>query len=237
MENESSSHFDEKPWTKKIEQFGPIAIWEVDGAWIRKHLNKEFNNWAQGRDPRFSRIMPQDEFWIDTGYDPTELQYFIDNMLMQRHLLMQGYSRPYAEREGTRIEDRERHRNGEKITERMLLEGKPELRKLYDTSSLEVWLVDGKMVRGHDPRFCSGGHDLVYDYVPDGHAWVDNALVPKERPLAAVHEVKERNGMELGEKYSVMHPKCSRLEWQCRWDPQELLRQQKELGMISAGMF
>jgi hypothetical protein len=229
------THFDEKPWIRRIEEIGPLSFWEVDGGWIRKYLDKNFTNWAIGLDPRFKAVIPSDEAWVDKGYNPSELPYFIENMLTFWLALKQGYSRQRAEKRAIQVEQRERHRAGEKITKRELLEGKPELKLLHTVPNGEVWLVDGEMVRrppGGDQRFCNGGHSEVYSYVPDNHIWIDNTLVPKEWPFNIVHEVDEFNNMKMGESYSTAHPKALRKEWKCRHDAEELLRQQKELGLI-----
>ena len=227
-----TSHFDEKPWLRKLDEFGQTSVWLVDGTWVRKYLQKEFTNFAYWRHPLFRSVIPNDEFWIDEGSTPEEHQLFVDHMLIENYMMSRGYPFKKAEQEATRVEARERHR-GATVTERKLSKFTPELRKLGQTSDIEIFLVDGKMVRDKiDPRFCHGGHDLVYEYVPDKHIWIDNTTVPHEWPYLTIHEVHERNKMNLGEKYLDAHPKCSRIEWKCRQDDQELLRQQKELGLI-----
>lgn len=225
-------HFDEKPWISKIEEIGPISIWLVDGAWIRKYDQKEFTNFAQWRHPLFKDIIPENEFWIDQGAGPEEHTFFIEHMLYENHLQSRGMAFKKAEVEAIRVEERERHR-GAKITERKLYNFSPERALLQKVGDVEVYIVDGKMVRDYiDTRFCHGGHDLVYEYIPDKHVWIDNTTVPNEWQYLIVHELLERNKMEMGEEYSEAHPKCSRMEWKCWHDPEELLRQQKQLGLV-----
>ncbi len=222
--------FDQRPYLNLLETIGQIRIFEVDGKWIRKHLNREYTNWAQGRDSRFKEVIPPNEFWIDTGFNPDELQFFIDNMLTQWYLLGQGYSRTYAETEGIKVEERERKRGA--VRERKPSPKNCEIKMLQRRDTLEIYLVDGKKVRKIDPRFCHGGHDLVYDYVPDKHVWIDNTAVVNEWLYLIIHEVGEHDDMAIGKPYNEAHKKWSRIEWECRWDAQELLRQQKQLGLI-----
>jgi hypothetical protein len=226
-------HFDERPYVQKIENIGPISVWLFDGVWARKYLHREITNFAEGRNPMFRSFIPRDEFWIERGTDPSEWPYFIDRMMEEWWMLAKGFSFKRAEEAGQRIEVSERGRAGERVTKRELLEGKAEISKLGKSPDLEIYLVDGKIVRGYPPaaRFCHGGHDLVYGYVPDRHAWVDGTAPKADWSKIACHEVGERNDMNMGQEYAPAHKKRSRIEYQSRWDPQETVRQMKELGV------
>jgi hypothetical protein len=35
------------PYIQKIDQRGDLAVWIVDGSYIRGHINKEFTNFGQ----------------------------------------------------------------------------------------------------------------------------------------------------------------------------------------------
>jgi len=230
------NHFDEKPWINKLEEIGPFSIWLVDGGWIRKYDQKEFTNFAQFRHPLFKEIIPENEFWIDQGSTPEEHQFFIEHMLYENHLQGRGMAFKKAEEEATRVEERERHRGNPKFGQD--LKRKPlidaiELQSLGKAGNAEIFLVDGKKVRDHlDPRFCHGGHSQIYDYVPDEHIWIDDTVIPHERPYIIMHESGEYTDMAMGMEYLKSHPKWSRMEWKCRHDPEELLRQQKQLGLV-----
>jgi hypothetical protein len=228
-------HFDEKPWISKLEEIGPISVWLVDGAWIRKYDQKEFTNFAQWRHPLFKDIIPENEFWIDQGSGPEEQGLFTEHMWHENYLMGRGLAFKKAEEEATRVEERERHRGNQKFEwnfKRKPLIDAIELRSLGKVGDTEIFLVDGKKVRDHlDPRFCHGGHSQIYDYVPDEHIWIDNTLIPHELPYIIMHESGEYCDMAMGEEYLKAHKKWSRIEWKARHDPEELLRQQKQLGL------
>jgi hypothetical protein len=229
-----SDKFDQRPYLNLIEDLGPIRIFEVDGKWVRKHLNREMTNWAQGKDPRFKEVIPQNEFWVDTGFNPDELQFFIDNMLTQWYLLGRGYSREYAEREGTKVETRERQNARLERGEYKDPHIDPKIKLLKRVSDIEIWLVDGKKIRDHImPQFTAGGHYLCYPaFIKPKEIWIDNTLIMNDWKFAILHEIHEHNNMQIGKIYKEAHSLASRAEWQCRHDPQELLRQQKQLGLI-----
>jgi hypothetical protein len=79
------------------------------------------------------------------------------------------------------------------------------------------------MVRsGFDIDFTAGGHDHVYEFVPEGEIWIDDAIEEKERGFVLLHELHERNRMATGLPYSTAHNESSRLEYHCRHHPDEL---------------
>ncbi len=232
--SEAHSHFNEKPWIKLIETIRPFFVWSVDGAFVRKYLQPEFTNFAQPLHPDFKNIIPPNELWIEVGSNPEEYRFFIENMLEQNRLMAQGMSYSRAEAAGIRVESRERHRTTFEGS-RKIGAVNPEINMRRRVGPLEVWIVDGKKVRtAIDPRFCSGGHDAVYGYVPENHIWLDNTLPHSEFRFIEVHELGERKDMAMGYPYTVAHAKWSRIENQCRHDKNELLRQMKTLGIIES---
>jgi hypothetical protein len=51
-------------------------------------------------------------------------------------------------------------------------------------NGVSVWTVNGRLVRGaFDIDFTAGGHDDVYEFVPAGEVWIDDAIEEKERGL------------------------------------------------------
>ena len=66
----------EKPYVRKLDQIEEIAVWIVDGVYIRKNIDEEFTNFGQHY--RF-RFIPMREFWIDQEHGPGEQQFFIDH--------------------------------------------------------------------------------------------------------------------------------------------------------------
>jgi hypothetical protein len=235
-----NSHFDEHPYVKLLEEIGPISVWLIDGVWARKYLQKEFTNFAhhyskpKGIGGDAFKCIPEDEFWIDQGANPEEIPFFIDHLLVEHYLMSKrGMSYEKAEKEGIKVEERERHRG--KIGERRPLEVNPDLRLLQTVGDIQIHLVDGKTVRDKiDPRFCAGGHSKIYGYIPDHppEIWLDNTSVQADWPFYIIHELHELRDMQMGKEYQEAHKIASRIEWRCRHDPEELLRQQKQLGLI-----
>ena len=87
----------------------------------------------------------------------------------------------------------------------------------------EVWIVNGRLVRSvFDIDFTVMGHDHVYEFVPHGQVWIDDAIQEKERGYVLLHELHERNRIAEGALYSQAHSESSRLEFQCRHHPDEL---------------
>jgi hypothetical protein len=70
--------------------------------------------------------------------------------------------------------------------------------------------------------FTEGGHDHVYEFVPENEVWIDNDLEEAERPYVLLHELHERNLMSKGWTYSRAHEDSSRIEYHCRHHPNEL---------------
>ena len=90
-------------------------------------------------------------------------------------------------------------------------------------NGVSVWIVNGRLVRSaFDIDFTAGGHDHVYEFVPEGEVWIDNDIEEKERGFVLLHELHERNRMEEGLPYSKAHDESSRLELRCRRHPDEL---------------
>jgi len=66
--------------------------------------------------------------------------------------------------------------------------------------------VDGAIVRKYlDPEFIMGGHEFVYDYVPQSEIWLDAWLDERELPYVLNHEQLERNFMKDGMSYDDAH--------------------------------
>ena len=90
-------------------------------------------------------------------------------------------------------------------------------------NGVSVWIVNGRLVRSaFDIDFTAGGHDHVYEFVPAGEVWIDDAIEEKERGVVLLHELHERNRMGEGLSYNKAHAESSRLEFRCRHHPDEL---------------
>jgi len=90
-------------------------------------------------------------------------------------------------------------------------------------NGVSAWIVNGHLVRSvFDIDFTAGGHDHVYEFVPENEVWIDDDIEEEERGYVLLHELHERNRMAGGWPYSKAHAESSRLEYHCRHHPDEL---------------
>src|SRR5512136_1827529 len=138
---------------------------------------------------------------------------------------------PYDEAlvKADQAERRERRRSGDvsRLTHhgQTLPEGKNVHERLWQKlkNGLSVWIVNGRLVRSaFDVDFTEGGHDYVYEFVPEDEVWIDDAIEEPERGYVLLHELHERNRMVKGWPYDKAHTESSRLEYRCRHHPEEL---------------
>ena len=138
---------------------------------------------------------------------------------------------PYEEAllEADRVERKERRRAGDitRLTKhgQKLPDSKDAHERLWKKleNGVIVWIVNGRLVRSvFDIDFTEGGHDCVYEFVPENEVWIDDAIVEPERGYVLLHELHERNLMASGWSYSKAHAESSRLEYYCRHHPDEL---------------
>ena len=213
-------------YLKKLDERGDIQVWSVDGAYIRTNIDEEFTNYGQHY--RFLYI-PVNEFWIDHEAEPDELQFFIDHLLVEHRLMADGMSYEEAIDRADREERKQRRRTGDmaKITHQgeNLPDGKDVHERLWKKleNGVSVWIVSGRLVRSvFDIDFTEGGHDYVYEFVPENEVWIDSDVVETERGFVLLHELHERNRMSKGWPYDKAHAESSRLEYRCRHHPDEL---------------
>ena len=213
-------------YLEKVDQRGDYEVWIVDGSYIRGHIDEEFTNFGQHY--RYAYI-PLKEFWIDQEAEHDERQFFIQHLLTEYDLMNKGVPYQEALSEADRSERKERRRVGDvrKLTHhgRSLPDGHDVHERLWKKleSGLTVWIVNGRLVRSvFDIDFTAGGHDYVYEFVPENEVWIDDAIVEQERGYVLLHELHERNRMSNGWPYSRAHAESSRLEYRCRHHPDEL---------------
>jgi hypothetical protein len=225
------------PYMVLLDTIGPHEVWLVDGGWVRKNKEIEFTNYGHGRDPMFRGKIPMNEFWIESGCNPDEYPFFIDRMLAEGYYLSRLMPHLKAERESMKVEKRSREKARGDRGKYKDTEVNVHLNELVfpnlKNKTIKIWVVDGKKVRDSmDNFFCHGGHDLVYpDYVPSNEIWVDGTAPRNEHDFLLIHEINERNRMEGGMTYEKAHPISSKIEYQCRWSPQEKDKQMHELGL------
>lgn len=95
----------------------------------------------------------------------------------------------------------------------MKLKFNPRVKKMKKVGGIQVWLVDGSVIRNHfDVDFTSGGHGYRYLYVPVGEIWIDNALNREDIWPTIAHEFTERHLMERGLGYNDAHDYAASVE-------------------------
>ena len=229
----------EKYKIKKIGKRGDFDIFVVDGQKIRDELDIEFTNFGQHY--RFDYI-PLYEFWLDAEGEENERNYFIDHLLVEWKAMNEGLTYEDALSMGREEEIKERHKSkrSERILDPM---GRIVIEKIHKellgkaNDELSIWIVNGKTIRDNfDTDFTEGGHDLVYDFVPEREVWLDDDLVGKERPYVLLHELHERNLMSKGFNYDNAHgglgevKGASEVEWEARHDENKLRDYLNNLG-------
>jgi hypothetical protein len=213
-------------YIRKVDERGDIQVWIVDGAYIRGNIDEEFTNFGQHY--RYPYI-PLSEFWIDREAEHDEHQFFIDHLLVEHRLMAQGMPYEKALPKADQEERKERRRAGDiaRLSHhgQRLPNGKDVHERLWKKleSGVSVWIVNGRLVRSlFDIDFTEGGHDYVYEFVPENEVWIDDAIIQPERGYVLLHELHERNRMAKGWPYSRAHAESSRLEYRCRHHPDEL---------------
>ena len=214
------------PYLKKIDERGNLRVWIVNGSYIRSHIDEEFTNFGQHYSFHY---IPKNELWIEKETKDDEQRFFIDHLLVEHRLMSKGVPYDKALEEADRVERRERRRAGD--VNRLTHHGKelPDGREVHQRlwkkleKGVSVWIVNGRLVRSvFDIDFTEGGHDYVYEFVPENEVWIDDAIEEKERAYVLLHELHERNRMASGWSYNKAHAESSRLEYRCRHHPDEL---------------
>jgi hypothetical protein len=213
-------------YIEKVEERGDLQIWIVDGVYIRSQIDEEFTNFGQHY--RYPYI-PANELWIDREAEHDEREFFIDHLLVEHRLMAEGIPYEKALPKADQAERKERRRAGDVSLlirhGHVLPDGKDVHERLWKKleNGTSVWIVNGRLVRSvFDIDFTEGGHDYVYEFVPENEIWIDDAIVEVERGYILLHELHERNRMAKGWTYSKAHAESSRLEYQCRHHPDEL---------------
>jgi hypothetical protein len=213
-------------YIEKIDQRGDYSVWIVDGSFIRGHIDEEFTNFGQHY--RYPYI-PLKEFWIDKEAQNDERGFFIQHLLIEHELMRKGMLYEQALVQADKRERLERRRAGDvtRLTKhgRALPDGHDVHDRLWKAleNGVKVWIVNGRLVRSaFDIDFTEGGHDYVYEFVPQNEVWIDDAIIEQERPYVLLHELHERNQMSKGLPYSKAHEESSHIEYRCRHHPDEL---------------
>ena len=214
------------PYLEKSDTRGALQAWIVDGVYIRGRTDPEFTNFGQHY--RFAYI-PEKELWIDREAHEDERRFFVDHLLVEHRLMAQGVPYEKALVAADRKERSERRRAGDvkRLTDngRKLPDGHQVHERLWKEleNGIAVWIVSGRLVRSvFDIDFTEGGHDYVYEFVPQNEVWIDDDVAENERGYVLLHELHERNRMASGWPYNRAHTESSRIEYRCRNHPDEL---------------
>ncbi len=214
------------PYLQMDETRGDFQVWIVDGIYIRGHMDEEFTNFGQHY--RFPYI-PEKEFWIDRQAEHDERRFFIEHLLVEYDRMAKGATYADAITQADLVERRERRRSGDvrKVTHQgqVLPDAGAVHERLWKKleNGVSIWIVNGRLVRSvFDIDYTAGGHDHVYEFIPEGEVWIDDAIEEQERGYVLLHELHERNRMSTGLPYSQAHAESSRLEFRCRHHPDEL---------------
>ena len=213
------------PYIKKLTEYGDLVVWIVDGSFVRTHLDEEFTNF--GSHLVFDCI-PKNELWLDKEAKNDEQRFFIHHLLVEHRLMERGTPYEDAREAANKAELAERKKAGD--LHRLTRGGKlPDPKEVHVrlwkqlTSGVSVWIVNGRLVRSvFNVDFTQGGHDHVYEFVPENEVWIDDDLTESERPYVLLHELHERELMAKGSNYDAAHEESSRLEYYFRHHPDEL---------------
>jgi hypothetical protein len=233
-QNQSKSTL-KKPYVKKIKDTLKFSVWYIDGSYIRANLDIEFTNFGHHYDFEF---IPDNELWIDNENSPGESDYFITHMLVSYNLMSKGMDYDSALVIADSVEKNERMKSTltlEILKLRQDQNNDSEVIKRIHKSFLKsfskylnVWVVNGEIVRNiYFIDFTEGGHNKVYNFIPDNEVWIDDDIFPDERKFVLLHEMHERYLMSKGVSYDNAHQESSSLEYFCRLNPGKLERKLK----------
>ena len=216
-----------KIYIKKELEIAGFTVWVVDGKYIRENLDEDFNNFGQHY--RF-KFIPKKELWIDKEHSGGEGEkiFFINSMLTMDRFLSAGISHKKASEIANVLEKEERAKSAyfkKYFKSKSVLKSKSNqikkihkrLLKKYTYGKLNVWIVDGELVRGlYFVDFTQGGHYKVYKFIPENEVWIDDDVSSKERKFVLLHEIHEMNLMKKGLKYDPAHQSSNAIEFYAR---------------------
>lgn len=177
-----------------------MRIKPVDGFSIRNFVDTDFS--GEGSNVMYPYI-PAGVMWLDKVLED-EKDFFVALHTFERELLLGGLSYANARK---------------KVCEKFAGKSVQKPNAIIETykwhprgRDLKILIVDGQMVRQfYDPKFIQGGHDLVYNYIPQRTIWMEKAF-EKEYDFTLIHEAYERRRMLEGMKYLDAHNLALRVE-------------------------
>src|SRR5262245_8418457 len=167
-------------------------VYSVDASAVRNiaRPDEEFGNFATKAE--FPDLIPDGEIWVGEKNLDREGVFFIADALTRMKLIEEGTPKEQAYTAGLNVERYLR----EKLTGMKFRGGRPHKRvprqvyvKRYLTLDdvkfpIEVWQVDGKVVRSfYKTDYTEGGHGYVYRWVPKQQIWIEKDLDRWEFPF------------------------------------------------------
>lgn len=216
-------------YIKKICDHGVREVWLVDGEMVRRDLNDDF---VESGYHAWYHMIPVNEIWIEKDTNEDEWKYFLENIDIEEKGVAEGKTLEESSKKADAAEEKDRRRKNriQKILtsreERKSALLKIHKRKLekYSNENLDVWLVDGEIVRGiYGLEYGFGGHGFVYHFVPKNEVWIEEVLDSHERKFILLHELHERILMAReGKDYLHAHHGATIVEMHYRKNPEEL---------------
>jgi len=159
----------------------------VDAAKIRNTIDTNFSSGCTHAEYPY---IPLGEMWIDK-YQKDEKDLYVALLKFERSLRGKSFRLI---------------REKAKKTFTVPKGAKVKVIKTVRKGKYTIEYVDGGTVRKTlDPYFDTGGHDLVYSYIPKNHVWIDVKSDPKELKYTLIHEIDERERMDKGLSYDDAH--------------------------------
>ena len=89
---------------------------------------------------------------------------------------------------------------------------------LFKYKDVTIMLIDGEEVRNKiSVDFTMGGHEFVYDYVPENEVWIEDLKSDFDKLCTIIHEIVERYIMgKYGTEYEEAHDIATKVEYQIR---------------------
>lgn len=105
-----------KVYLQKLGRRRGLAIWLVDGAFIRQHIYPDFV--YGGNDQRYLFI-PKGEIWIDSEVSVKEMEFTIAHEIKERKLMAKGLSYDEAHKKALQLELRLRKQKEKEVNKKV----------------------------------------------------------------------------------------------------------------------
>jgi hypothetical protein len=219
-------HFNPKLHKRRVLSHADCTVYSVNAFAVRNFAqpHEEFGNFATQNE--FRDLIPKGELWISEKLAPKECAFFIANGLTQLRRRAAGASEDRAYDDALNVERLLR----EQLNGIEFRDGKPHKRvpqEIYledyltlpdPQGPVEVWLVDGNLVRSYyKTDYTEGGHGYVYPWVPRPEIWIEDGIDHREVPFIVSHEYVERRLMrDEGLDYDTAHAISAKVEFDLR---------------------